>query len=69
MNRPLSSSCDLTSAYSSPYGAPYSRLGGYGGYGGGMYGSYGGYGGGMYGGGMNGIMPQVTGYGNMGGFR
>jgi hypothetical protein len=25
--------------------------------------------GGMYGGGMNGIMPQATGYGNMGGFR
>lgn len=40
-------------AYSSPYGAsPYSRLGGYGGYGGGMYG--GGYGG-MYGGGMGGM--------------
>jgi clathrin heavy chain len=25
--------------------------------------------GGMYGGGMNGIMPQATGYSNMGGFR
>jgi len=35
-------------------------MGGYGGYGGGMYGSmggYGGYGGGMYGGGMYGGMP------------
>lgn len=41
--------------YSSPYGGGmYSRLGGYGGYGGGMYGGYGGYGGGMYGGGMYG---------------
>ncbi|KAF4833205.1 Peroxisomal membrane protein PAS20 [Colletotrichum tropicale] len=44
--------------YSSPYGSPYSRMGSYGGYGGGMYGGYGGYGGGMYGGGM---------YGGMGG--
>ena len=25
--------------------------------------------GGMYGGGMNGLQPQATGYGNMGGFR
>ncbi|KAK4465628.1 peroxisomal membrane protein PAS20 [Cladorrhinum samala] len=48
------------SAYSSPYSSPYNRMGGYGGYGGGMYGSmggYGGYGGGMYGGGMYGGMP------------
>ncbi|KZL69143.1 Pex13 protein [Colletotrichum tofieldiae] len=43
-------------AYSSPYSSPYSRMGSYGGYGGGMYGGYGGMGGGMYGGGMYGGM-------------
>ncbi|KAK1528848.1 Pex13 protein [Colletotrichum costaricense] len=57
-------------AYSSPYSSPYSRMGSYGGYGGGMYGGGmygGGYGGGMYGGGMYGGGMGMGGMGGMGG--